>query len=208
MVQDVDEYKDFINFMPQSKVDEKTRNEHLGRYKKNMHGRFDATTTIGFNAVSFDYLSKVKYHHPVLPVNFGVDPENLAWRVHSQAEGSNIFNSMTSEWIIKPDGRDPMNKCIVDYRIEMEFASRPYAAITTKFFDFLVDNINQQFEDRCAKLSNRTSLDDEIIFSLIEKKARDIAVSEQGNDVILDAIDPEESAAWLFDEGNRKASLK
>ena len=146
-----------------------------------MHGKFDATTTIGFNAISFDYLSKVKYNHPILPVNFGVDPENLAWRVSSDAEGSNIFNSMSSEWIIRPDSRDPLNKCIVDYRIEMEFASAPYAAITTKFFDYLVENINTQFEERCA---TQPPVKDEILYTLADRVVKE--VKDQGktnNDV-------------------------
>ena len=80
-MQDVDEYQEFLTFMPRSKVDPSTRSEHLGRYKRNMHGKFEATTTIGFNAVSFDYLSKVKYNHPALPVNFGGETEGAAWRV-------------------------------------------------------------------------------------------------------------------------------
>ena len=101
-----------------------------------------------------------------------------------------------------------MNKCIVDYRIEMEFASRPYAAITTKFFDFLVANINEQFEERCRATSKRSDLDDEIIFTRVEKHREEAAIEEHTNDVMLEAIDPEETAAWSFDEGKRKSSLK
>ena len=56
--------------MPNSQVKEATRVEELGKYKKTIRGKFDASTTIGFNALSFDYISKVQYSHPVLPVNF------------------------------------------------------------------------------------------------------------------------------------------
>ena len=111
--------------MPNSKILHGTRerSEQLGKYKKNRIGKFDATTTIGFNAVSFDYISKVEYNHPVVPINFNEHVKSLGWRVTSVADSSRIFNSMKSEWKIKPNLSDPYNKCIVDYKIEMEFES-------------------------------------------------------------------------------------
>ena len=143
VVYDVDSCQKFIDFMPRSVVDKGTYKDSLGKLKKTIHGEFDATTTIGFNAVSFDYVSKVRYSHPVVPVNFYHDARNIAWRVTSVADGSRIFNSMKSEWKIRPNVVDPLHKCIVDYKIEMEFASSIYAGVTSKFFDFLVDNINK-----------------------------------------------------------------
>ena len=101
VVQDVDAYQQFIDFMPQSRVHSNTRREELGKYKRNVHGGFDATTTIGFNAVSFDYVSKVSYSHPIVPVNFR-DAQKLSWRVTSESASSRIFNSMNSEWVIAP----------------------------------------------------------------------------------------------------------
>ena len=134
--------------MPESKVDEHTKSERLGKYKTNIHGNFDATTRIGFNAVSFDYISKVSYSHPTVPVNFK-NTHKLSWRVTSLSDSSRIFDSMTSEWVILPCKEDPLNSCYVDYRIEMAFANPLYAGVTSKFFDYLVENINSQFEGRC-----------------------------------------------------------
>ena len=106
----------------------------------------------------------MKYSHPVPPVNFGQNPGSLVWRVTSIADGSRVFNSMKSEWKIRPDSIDPLRSCIVDYKIEMEFSSSIYSGITSKFFDFLIENINKQFEERCAELTRNGKYTDEIIF--------------------------------------------
>ena len=41
---------------------------------------------------------------------------------------------------------------MIDYRISMEFSSPLYASITRQFFDYLVVNVNQQFEERCSQV--------------------------------------------------------
>ena len=169
VVQDVDSYKKFIDFMPESRVHKETKVSKTGQYGKNKNGRFDATTTIGFNAVSFDYVSKVTYSHPVVPVNFK-NPKNLSWRVTSLADSSRIFDSMNSEWVIQPCKEDPLSSCIIDYRIEMAFANPLYAGITSRFFDFLVENINGQFEERCKHVSLKGEYSDEIKYEDVEEE--------------------------------------
>ena len=63
------------------------------------------------------------------------------------SEGSRIFNALSSEWVIRldPDSfeRNYHSICLVDYKIEMEFASALYSAVTNQFFDMLVANIDQ-----------------------------------------------------------------
>ena len=58
------------------------------------------------------------------------------------SDSSRIFNKLSSEWLIRanPDGK--VNSCIVDYKIEMEFSSRLYSAVTAQFFDFLVSSVD------------------------------------------------------------------
>ena len=69
----------------------------------NITGGFLAPTRIGFNAISFDYKSKVTYKHPILPVNLTKDKRALLWRVTTVSESSRIFNSLSSEWVIRLD---------------------------------------------------------------------------------------------------------
>ena len=109
-----------------------------------VRGGFSAPTRIGFNAISFDYTSKVTYSHPKLPVNLSSGTRSLLWRVQTVSESSRIFNSLSSEWLIRVDpDSSKRNNCIVDYQIEMEFSSALYSAVTSQFFDILVKNIDQ-----------------------------------------------------------------
>ena len=86
--------------------------------------------------------------HPCLPVNLYPTLENnwgkgLRWKVETVSDSSRIFNSLKSEWRIVADPKKPANGCIVDYKIEMEFASALYAAVTSQFFDILVAGVDQ-----------------------------------------------------------------
>ena len=146
-MQDVDSYPLFLSYMPQCKADPSSRHEHRGKYGKTVRGGFRAPTTIGFNAVSFDYISNVTYSHPKLPVNLCPSQKNnwtksLRWRVTTDSESSRIFNSFKSEWRIRANPDYPISACIVDYNIEMGFSNSLYSAVTRQFFNFLVDNIN------------------------------------------------------------------
>mmetsp|Transcript_11477 Transcript_11477/g.15485 ORF Transcript_11477/g.15485 Transcript_11477/m.15485 type:complete len:115 (+) Transcript_11477:95-439(+) len=68
VVCDVNSYPEFIPSMPGCHIDQATAYEQL-KSNKIVKGGFDAPTRIGFNAVSFDYISRVTYEHPQLPVN-------------------------------------------------------------------------------------------------------------------------------------------
>ena len=121
--------------MPSCYSDPATRYEEVGKFGKTIKGGFSAPTRIGFNAVSFEYTSKVTYVHPCLPVNLYPTKENnwckgLRWRVATESDSSRIFSKLKSEWRIVVDPAKPANGCIVDYTIEMEFASALYAAVT------------------------------------------------------------------------------
>ena len=53
--------------------------------------------------------------------------------------------------------------CQIEYKIKMEFANVFYSAVTTQFFDFLVANINSEFEQRCAQLVLEGRYNNEIV---------------------------------------------
>jgi ribosome-associated toxin RatA of RatAB toxin-antitoxin module len=160
----VSEYPLFLEWMPSCTVKEETRQEtKKGRVTS---GSFDADTKIGFNAVNFTYLSKIRYSHPSVPILMK-DP--LArWQVDTLSDSTSIFKSMTSQWKIKPDPQDPLKQSIIDYKIEMEFASPLYAAVTSQFFDFLASNIIQRFTGRCAEVTSEGRFLDEIRCDKVE----------------------------------------
>lgn len=109
------------------------RQEHVsdGQVK----GNFDAKCAIGFQIINFDYVSKVTYRHPAIPIQLSRDHE---WYV-SSASASSIFKLLQSEWKIKHSGPD---LCSIDYSIQMEFANSLYSQITRQFFDYLVSSVN------------------------------------------------------------------
>ena len=124
VVQDVDSYAKFIKFMTESKVDNSSRYEKTEN--KVTKGGFNASTTIGFQIVSFSYLSQVSYYHPKLPIlRRCLDSE---WMVSANSPESTIFNRLESTWHIKPA---TVNSCVVDYKISMEFSSPLYSKITS-----------------------------------------------------------------------------
>jgi ribosome-associated toxin RatA of RatAB toxin-antitoxin module len=90
--------------------------------------------------LTFTYLSRVSYTHPALPIKI---KEPQEWRIGNNSPQSAIFNSLESQWIIR---NTAMNECLIDYRIQMEFASPMMAAVTRQLFDYLVSNVNEQFE--------------------------------------------------------------
>ncbi len=98
--------------MPESRVLPESRSFTLEN-GADCRGSFDATTKIGFKAINFSYVSHVSYAHPQLPVNFAMT-EGLAWEVKSVSATTNIFNSMVSNWNIRPTSE---NSCLVDYDI-------------------------------------------------------------------------------------------
>lgn len=145
VIQDVDSYPLFISNMPACHADLATKYENSHPESGIVKGGFSAPTRIGFNAVSFDYASKVTYTHPKLPVDFcgrRMKKKSLIWKVTTVSESSRIFNSLSSEWVIRVDPESPTDRCIVDYQIEMEFASALYSAVTSQFFDMLVSNVD------------------------------------------------------------------
>ena len=104
VIQDVDSYPLFIANMPGCHADPRTK--YVDSNKANRHsvtGGFSAPTRIGFNAIAFEYTSKVTYTHPKLPVNLARDRRALLWRVTTVSEGSRIFNALSSEWLIRLD---------------------------------------------------------------------------------------------------------
>ena len=75
VVQDVDAYPLFISHMPHCKADLSTQ---YSRHENGVvSGGFEAPTRIGFNAVSFEYTSRVSFEHPSLPVN--LHPSSLGF---------------------------------------------------------------------------------------------------------------------------------
>ena len=52
----------------------------------------------------------------------------------------------------------------------MVFASQLYAGVTSKFFDYLVDNINGQFEGRCQQITKQNLYANEINFEEIQRE--------------------------------------
>lgn len=164
VVQDVDSYPQFVANMPSCYAEPASKQETVG--ERTVKGKFDAPTQIGFNAISFEYTSRVSYVHPILPVNLHPSSEKLAslrWRVSTETDSSRIFNSLKSTWRIQPDLEKPLNYCLVDYEIEMEFASALYSAVTNQFFNLLVASIDSQFADRCQVITDRGLYKDEYI---------------------------------------------
>ena len=85
----------------------------------------------------------------------------------------------------------------------MEFASAVYSGITSQFFDFLVDNINTQFEARCEELTKMDKYSEEIVFRIIKNDQMD-SMEGQRTVLIEEIIDPEESMTWMFEPGNNQ----
>jgi ribosome-associated toxin RatA of RatAB toxin-antitoxin module len=88
VVKDVDSYSEFLNWMLSSAVLQQTKDEV--QTGKTIQGSFDAETQIGFNFVSFTYLSKVSYSRPT----------NLkspdTWQITSVSPTSTIFKNLVS----------------------------------------------------------------------------------------------------------------
>ena len=201
-VQRVNEYPEFIPNMPVCQQNEATRSEVDGKYGKNIRGYFEADTQIGFRAVNFNYVSYVNYSHPKVPINFYPSAQNnytkgLSWVVKAEAQGSRIFDKMNSKWQIRPDPASPFTSCIVDYKIEIAFASPLYSAITSQFFDFLVKTTTNSFEERCTTITNERRYADEILFDPVRGEHTPLKQSETQIDLSYrDRID--EESVWQF----------
>ena len=131
VVQDVDSYSQFIKFMSSSFVLASTR--HTTATATHIRGGFDAKTTIGFQLVNFEYLSRITYTHPLVPVH--ASKAGQVWQLETVSPETSIFKQLRSDWLIKNTSAD---ECLVDYSISLEFASPLYAAVTRQFFDLLV----------------------------------------------------------------------
>ena len=94
VVKDVDAYADFIQFMTSSVVFADTKTERITNNKR--EGAFDAETRIGFQAVSFAYLSQVSYSEPVTLKRH----KQQSWRISSISPTASIFNKLESHWRI------------------------------------------------------------------------------------------------------------
>ena len=101
--------------------------------------------------MTFDFVSKIDYEHPALPVNLHPScrkQQHLKWRVTTKSDSSRIFSNFKSEWRIYVDNNNTATRtkhdtCLVTYEVEMTFASAMFNAVTRQFFDFLVDDIDQ-----------------------------------------------------------------
>ena len=76
--------------------------------------KFDAETSIGFQAVNFSYISKVTYKEPFYILSVSTSE-------------SSIFKELYSTWEIEAVDED---KCKVEYKIRMTFQNPLYSAIT------------------------------------------------------------------------------
>ena len=74
---------------------------------------------------------------------------------------------MKSEWIIHVDGNEPLESCFVDYKIEMEFNSYLFSALTRQFFDILVSQVDQEFADRCEEITKLGKYSDEYKYTRV-----------------------------------------
>ena len=72
---------------------------------KGKQGKFDAETTIGFQAVNFSYISKVTYKEPYYVLSVSTSE-------------SSIFKELYSTWEIEALED---HKCKIDYKIRMTF---------------------------------------------------------------------------------------
>ena len=130
VVADVNAYAQFLQMMSSSKIDDSTRKERHNLKNDRIEGGFDANTTIGFNLVSFTYLSQVSYSTPAM-----LFPDLMhRYRVTSVSPTATIFEKLESEWIIK--GKRQHDWCEIHYKVRLEFASAMFASITKQFFDY------------------------------------------------------------------------
>lgn len=84
----------------------------------------------------------------------------MKWRVTTKSDSSRIFSNFKSEWRIYVDNNNTATRtkhdtCLVTYEVEMTFASAMFNAVTRQFFDFLVDDIDQQFGKRAKVMTER-----------------------------------------------------
>ena len=77
----------------------------------------------------------------------------------------------------------------------MAFANPLYAGITSRFFDFLVENINGQFEERCKHVSLKGEYSDEIKYEDIEEEV----VIKCTEDEQARRSNQEENMAWMYE---------
>ena len=92
MVRNVNDYQNFVQYMTKSEIFENTHKRSVKNGVKK--GKFDAETTIGFQVVSFAYISKVTYKEPYYVLSVS----------GKQAEGSvssKIFSELYSLWEIE-----------------------------------------------------------------------------------------------------------
>ena len=132
MIRDVQDYEKFIPWITRSRIIPESVKEGPSGAKG---GKFDGEVKIGFSSLSFAYISHVSFEHP-------------QW-ILSEARDSRIFDGLYSHWEIKKLGPD---QCEIIYNIQMTFSNPIYSSITTTFFDYLANNINQAFEKRCHEL--------------------------------------------------------
>ena len=92
VVRNVNDYQNFVQYMTKSEIFENTHKRSVKNGVKK--GKFDAETTIGFQVVSFAYISKVTYKEPYYVLSVS----------GKQAEGSvssKIFSELYSLWEIE-----------------------------------------------------------------------------------------------------------
>jgi ribosome-associated toxin RatA of RatAB toxin-antitoxin module len=146
-VLDVDSYSHFLKFMTTSKV------HHQTKYEKEEQGKivggFEADTSIGFQLVNFNYVSKITYENPALPIYSKLLGQK--WMVSTVSPSTSVFKSLESKWLISNSSSDG---CRVDYSIQMEFASPLFAAVTRQFFDLLATGQQEQFEKRTLEVGH------------------------------------------------------
>ena len=123
VVSDVENYDKFIPWCTKSAVNEASRKE-----AKPGDGEFDATLSIGYGKLEFEYTSHVIYKSPDTII--------------SVSKGGPFFNELYSKWNIQ---EVTYKTTKVNYEVEMTFSNPLYASLMKYFFNNLVTNINDAF---------------------------------------------------------------
>jgi ribosome-associated toxin RatA of RatAB toxin-antitoxin module len=135
VVRSVNDYYRFVPYMTRSDIDKETHQFNKATKK----GSFLATTSIGFDMITFDYTSKVSYKQPCQVVS----------ESNQEISRNRMFNELYSQWDILQ--LSPYS-CKVNYTITMSMSNPVYMAVTKRVFDLLAQTMHSSFQERCYDL--------------------------------------------------------
>jgi len=118
----------------------------------------------------------------------------------SSSQGNSVFDELYSKWFIQEHS---FGKCMVNYEVKMTFSNPLYSRVTKYFFDSIVVNINDAFEEACNQ-----GYEQQMENAIHETEKRGRTIKEYLDDGELDELDKRMKASPNSEIAKREKELQ